>query len=159
MDSRTWSLVSGIIIGLVLGVVVMQFVTPPLSGTSVPSHGLSTATGCVDEDDPRAWIGQVPNGDHRSVYLMNYSFVHDEPDIEVRADLNESAPGEWVLAVTTSPGNSEKQPSDDCQPRTTMDASVALPTSAETLTVTIDGKQVAIIETQAHSPRFRHLDG
>jgi hypothetical protein len=158
MDSRIPSLLSGLVLGLVLGVMLMQVVTPPLTGTSVPSHGLTTATGCAEADEPRAWVGQVPNADYRGVYLMNYSFVHDNPDLEVRAELTESEPNAWILAVTTTPEDSDKEIPDDCQPRTRLDASVALPTSAESLRIVLDGEAVVTVDTTASSPRFHYLD-
>ena len=157
MASRIQSLLLGLVLGLAFGVMLMQVVTPPLTGTSVPSHGLTTATGCTEADDPRAWIGQVPNADYRGVYLMNYSFVHDSPDIEIRAELTESEPDVWALAVTTTPEDSDKEIPADCQPRTRLDASVALPTSAESLQITLDGEPVVTVETTANAPRFRYL--
>jgi hypothetical protein len=158
MDSRIRYLLSGLVIGLVVGVVLMQVVTPPLTGTSVPSHGLTTATGCEQADDPRAWVGQVPDVEYRGVYLMNYSFVHEEPDIEVRAELSQSESDAWVLAVRTTPEDSDREVPDDCQPRTRLDASVALPTSAESLRITLDGEPVVTVETTANAPRFYYLD-
>lgn len=158
MRYRVLSFVSGLVLGVVLAVLLFQVGTPPLSGTSVPSHGMTTATGCADTDDPRAWVGQVPNADYRAVYLTNYTFVHDEADVDVRAELNESAPGEWVLALTTTPADSDKDVPEDCQPRTRLDTSVALPTDAESLRITLDGDPVAEVETTANSPRFRYLD-
>jgi hypothetical protein len=119
---------------------------------------MTTATGCADAEDPRAWVGHVPDADYRAVYLTNYTFVHDEPDIEVRAELTESDPGEWVLAVTTTPGDGDKEIPEDCQPRTRLDASVALPTDAESLRITLDGEPIAEVETTANSTRFRYLD-
>lgn len=158
MDSRVLPFSSGLGLGLVLGFVVMQFVTPPLTGTSVPSHGLTAATGCAGADEPRAWVGQAPDADHRAVYLTNYTFVHEDPDVEVRAELTEVEPDTWVLAVTTVPGESDKNVHEDCQPRTRLDASVALPTNAESLRITLDGEPIVDVETTANSPRFDYLD-
>lgn len=159
MRSGILPLFSGLVLGLLLGVVLMQVVTPPLTGTSVPSHGLTTATGCAEADEPRAWIGQVPDADHRAVYLTNYTFVHDDPDVELRAELTEVEPDAWVLAATTTPGDGDKDVPEDCQPRTRLDASVALPTDAESLRITIDGEPIVDVETTANSPRFGYLDG
>lgn len=143
---------------MVLGIVLMQVVTPPLTGTSVPSHGLTTATGCADADDPRAWVGQVPDANYRAVYLTNYTFLHDEPDVEVRADLTESEPSAWVLAVTTTPEDGDRDVPEDCQPQTRLDASVALPTDADSLRITLDGESIVEAETTANSPRFHYLN-
>lgn len=158
MDSRTLPLFSGLVIGLVLGIMLMQVASPPLTGTSVPSYGLTTATGCAEPDDPRAWVGQVPDADYRAVYLMNYSFIHDEAAVELRAELTEPEPDAWVLAVTTTPTDTDKAVPEDCQPRTSLDASVALPTSAESLQITLDSEPVVTVETTANAPRFRYLD-
>lgn len=158
MRSDILPLLVGLVVGLLLGLLLMQAMTSPLIGTSVPSHGLTTATGCADADDPRAWVGQVPDADYRAVYLTNYTFLHDEPDVEVRADLTESEPGAWVLAVTTTPEDSGRDVPEDCQPRTRLDASVALPTDADSLRITLDGEPIVDVQTTANSPRFHYLD-
>ncbi|WP_336136408.1 hypothetical protein [Natronomonas amylolytica] len=158
MRYRLLPFISGLVLGVVVGALLMQAMTPPLSGTSVPSHGLTTATGCADAEEPRAWVGHVPDADYRAVYLTNYTFVHDEPDIEIRAELTESDPGAWVLAVTTTPADGDKEIPEDCQPRTRLDASVALPTDAESLRITLDGEPVTEVETTANTTRFRYLD-
>lgn len=136
----------------------MQVMTPPMSGTSVPSHGLSTATGCVDADDPRGWVGVVPDPDHRSVYLMNFSHVHNATDVEIRGELTESRPNSWQFAITVTPVTSEKEVPEECQPRSVIDAAIALPTDAESLTITIDGEPIADIDTATRSPRFSYVE-
>lgn len=148
----------GLVVGVLIGAVVAGTVGAPMSGTTVPSHGLATATGCESPDDPRAWVGQVPDGDYRAVYLMNYSFTHDEPGLEVLGDLTEPEPNHWVLAVTATPVDSDKHVPADCQPRTRLDASVAIPTDAESLQITLDGESVVTIETTENAPRFRYLN-
>lgn len=158
MASRIWSNLAALVAGVLVGVVLMQVAAAPLTGTSVPSHGLGTATGCAQPDDPSAWTGMVPESEHRAVYLMNYSHVHDSPDVEHRGELTEPEPGDWLLELTTEPGDGEKNVPEDCQPRTLIHASVALPTDARSLTVTLDGEQVAVVETTASSPRFSYLD-
>lgn len=158
MDTRVWTALGALVAGILIGAVVMQFAMPPVTGTSVPSHGFSTATGCADADDPRGWVGLVPESDHRSVYLMNYSHLHDAPDIELRSNLTEREPDVWRLELTTSPVDSGKDVPEDCQPRTMIDASVALPTTAQSLTITLDGEQITVVETTAASPRFSYLD-
>lgn len=157
MASRLWTVLPSVFAGVLIGAVLMQALAPPVSGTSVPSHSFSTATGCADADDPHGWVGQVPEGDHRSVYLMNYTFTHDAPDIELQSELAEDAPGAWTLALTTTAGDSGKEVPDDCQPRTVLDVAVALPTAAESLTVTLDGDHVTVVDTTASSPHFAFL--
>jgi hypothetical protein len=163
MDPRTGSLLAGFAVGLVAGLLVgalaVGTLATPVTGTATPSHSLTTATGCASPDEPRPWIGSVPDPDHRSVYLANYSYAHAAADVDVRANLSERAPGAWVLAVTTSPGDAAKTPPDDCQPRTTVDAAVALPTDAESLAITVDGERIAAVRTATTAPRFRYLDG
>lgn len=158
MKYRVLSISVGVVIGVVLGVVLMQVMTPPFTGTTVPSHGLSTVTGCEEANQPRPWVGQVSQTDYQAVYLMNYSFIHDDPDVEVRAQLTESEPGAWILAVSTTPIDSDKDVPGDCQPRTRLDASVALPLDAESMQVLLDGEPVVSIRTTANSPRFHYLD-
>ena len=53
MDSRLWTILPALLAGVLIGAILMQFALPPIAGTSVPSHTLSTATGCADADDPR----------------------------------------------------------------------------------------------------------
>lgn len=159
MNSRLWTVLPAVVAGVLIGAVLMQFLTPPMSGTSVPSHGMATATGCVDADDPRGWIGVVPDADYRSVYLMNYSYAHNATDVEISGELTESASNAWEFAITVTPGADEKEVPEACQPRSMIDASVALPTAAESLTITIDGEPIAVVETTGNSPRFSYLDG
>lgn len=45
MESRIWTIIPAVIAGILIGAIVMQVVAPPVSGTSVPSHGMATATG------------------------------------------------------------------------------------------------------------------
>lgn len=159
MESRLWTVLPAVIAGVLIGAVLMQFLAPPMSGTSVPSHGMATATGCLGADDPRGWVGVVPDGDYRAVYLMNYSYTHDATDVEIRAELTESAANAWVFAVTVTPGTERKEVPDDCQPRSTIDASIALPAAAESLTITVDGEPVADVDTTGNAPRFSYIDG
>lgn len=159
MESRLWTVLPAVIAGVLIGAVLMQFVTPPVSGTSVPSHGMATATGCLDADDPRGWIGVVPDADYRAVYLMNYSYSHNATDVEIRGELTESATDAWVFAITVTPMASENVVPDDCQPRSIIDASVAVPTAAEFLTITIDGEPIAVVDTTRNAPRFSYIDG
>lgn len=159
METRLWTVLPALIAGVLIGAVLMQFLTPPMSGTSVPSHGMTTATGCLDADDPRGWIGVVPDADYRAVYLANYSYPHNATDVEIRSELSESASNAWVFAITVTPGDSEKDVPDDCQPRSMIDASIAVPTAAESLTITIDGETIAVVDTTVNSPRFSYLDG
>lgn len=160
MVSRLWTIVPALLAGVLVGAILVSLMAPPLTGTSVPSHGVSTATGCEKADDPRAWVAVVPEGDHQAVYLQNYSVVHDDPAVDVRSELTESGDGtdEWVLALTTRPADTEKVVPDGCQPRTLVDAAVAVPPTAQSLTVTLDGEQVAVVETAVNAPRFRYLD-
>jgi hypothetical protein len=149
-------LLLGLLLGALLGVLLAGTFATPISGTSVPSHGFSTATGCAG-DEPPAWVGTTPDGDHRSVYLGNYSFTHDSPGVDVRSTLTEGADGAWTLALATTPAETDRDVPDDCQPRTTVDASVALPTDADSLTITLDGERIAAVDVSVDEPQFRSL--
>lgn len=45
MESRLWTVLPAVVATLPIGAVLMQFLTPPVSGTSLPSHGMATAAG------------------------------------------------------------------------------------------------------------------
>lgn len=159
METRRWAVLSAFLAGVLIGGVVMLFVTPPVSGTSVPSHGMATATGCLDDDDPRGWIGVIPDADYRAVYLTNYTHVHTAPDVEIRGTLTESSTNAWVFAITVTPEDGEKSVPGTCQPRSMIDAAIAIPTTAESLTITVEGETIAVVDTTANSPRFPYIDG
>ena len=150
-------LLLGLLLGALLGVLLAGVFATPITGTSVPSHGFSTATGCAG-DEPPAWVGTTPEADHQSVYLGNYSFTHDSPGVDVRSSLTEGGDGAWTLALATTPAETDRDVPDDCRPRTTVDASVALPTDADSLTITLDGERIAVVETATNEPRFRYLE-
>ncbi|MFB6164324.1 MAG: hypothetical protein ABEJ31_04120 [Haloarculaceae archaeon] len=159
MASRLWSIVPALLAGVLIGAVGTYVAMPPVTGTTVPSHGTSTATGCERPDDPPAWTGYVPEGgEYKAVYLSNYSYAHDAAAVRLRSNLTETRAGHWRLALTTTPSDSGKDVTEQCQPRTLIDASVAIPTSAESLTITLDGDRIANVSTTAHSPRFAALD-
>lgn len=99
----------------------------------------------------------MPNADHRAVYLMNYSYVHDAPDVDIVGELTESGTNTWEFAITVTSVTSEKEVPDECQPHSVIDVAIALPTSAESLTVTIDGDPIAVIKTETSYPRFHYL--
>ena len=157
MASRIGTILPAVIAGLLIGAVAMQVVTPPVSGTSVPSHGLTTSTGCADGVDPRAWIGVVPNSDHLAVYLTNYSATHEEADVDIRGELAHTGTSEWVLDIAIAPNTSVRAGSD-CQPRSIIDAAIAVPPDAESLVIIVDGEPIAVVDTQIDAPRFAYLD-
>ncbi|GAB7095652.1 hypothetical protein JCM30237_28060 [Halolamina litorea] len=153
-------LVVGLAVGVLLGVLLGTLTAgagSPVGGTTVPSHGVSTVTGCAG-DEPRAWVATTPDSDHRSVYLANYSFTHDSPGVDVRSTLREGDDGAWTLALATTPSETDREVPADCRPRTTVDATVALPTGADSLTITLDGEPLATVEVATNRPRFRYLE-
>lgn len=158
MDSRIAALLAGLVVGALVGGLGVATVQPAASGVSVPSMTTTAATGCLG-DEPPAWVGQTAAdaGDYRIVHLQNYSFSHDTPDAGIRGDVTEASDGRWELALTTE-GGATKAPDDDCQPRTTVSASVALPSDFETLRVTVDGEEVAVIEHSGNGPAFHYLN-
>ncbi|WP_276260182.1 hypothetical protein [Haloglomus litoreum] len=160
MDSRIAVLLVGLVVGALAGGLAVGLVQPTQSGVSVPSMTTTAATGCLAGDEPRAWVGQAGGGagEYRAVYLENYSFSHDDPNLAVRGDITEAGDGRWELALTTESETPTKAPAEDCQPRTTVSASVALPSEFETLRVTLDGEVIAVIEHSGNSPAFRYLN-
>ncbi len=158
MASRVTIILPAVLAGILIGAVMMLVVAPPQSGTTVPSHTLTTATGCEDADDPRGWIGQIPNADHRAVYLTNFSYPHTAPDVEILGELDEPEPNDWVLAITVTPQTSEKEALSDCQPRSVINAAVALPPAAESFTISIEGETITVVDTTGQSPRFSYLE-
>jgi hypothetical protein len=160
MDSRIPVLLAGLVVGALVGGFAVGQVQPASSGVSVPSMTTTAATGCLGGDEPRAWVGQTSGGadEYRAVYLQNYSFSHETPDAGVRGDLTEAGDGRWELALRLDPETPTKPPAEDCQPRTTVSASVALPSQFETLRVTVDGDEVTAIENSGNRPAFRYLN-
>lgn len=158
MGSRIWTVLPALLAGVLIGAVLMQFLAPSVSGTSVPSHGMATATGCLDVDDPDGWLGVVPDGDYLAVYLMNYTVVHTATDGEITGELTETEPNVWEFAITVTPGTGERSVPDGCQTRSIIDASIAIPPSAESVTITLDGESIVHIDTLVTSPRFSYID-
>ncbi len=158
MESRISTVLPALIAGILIGALLMQFVAPPISGTSVPSHTLSTATGCQDAADPRGWVAVVPDSDHRSVYLSNYSYVHAAPNVQIRGELTESGPTTWDFAISVTPETSEKEVPEECQPRSVINAAIALPTEAESLTISIEGETIVAVDTTSSWPRVSNLE-
>ena len=153
--------VSVFLAGLVVGLLVAGsavYVTPlPQSSVAVPSMTTTTATGCADADAPRVWVGQTPTSEYRSVVFQNYTFTHDDPDLEIRANLSETVDGRWVLAFTTRPETPSKPADPDCVPRTIVSSSVALPPDYETLDIRLDGETITTVQN-SDKPRFHYLN-
>ena len=155
--------VSVFLAGLAVGLLVAGgavYVTPlPQSSVAVPSMTTTTATGCAgaDVDGPRAWVGQTATSEFRSVVFQNYTFTHDDPDLEIRANLSETADDRWVLAFTTRPETPSKPADPDCVPQTTVGSSVALPPDYETLDVRLDGETITTVRN-SERPQFYYLN-
>lgn len=107
---------------------------------------------------PRGWVVVVPESDHRAVYLSNYGYVHDAPDVEILGELTESRPNAWEFAIAVTPRTSEKEGPEECQPRSRINAAIALPTDAESPTITIDGDLIAVVDTTSSTPRVSYLE-
>lgn len=157
MDSRLAFLAVGLVVGGLLGGAFVQVSQPPRTGVSVPSMTTSASTGCATGAEPRAWVGMTGTLDHRIVEFQNLSFTHDDPTLGVRGNLTEPSPGEFVLALRTVSETPTKAPSDDCQPRTTVSASVALPTDFRTLDVRLGDEHITTVEN-ADRPRFYYVN-
>jgi hypothetical protein len=160
MDSRIAVLLAGLVVGAVAGGLAVAATQSPQSGVSVPSSSTTAATGCLSGDEPRAWVGQasVDAGAYRAVYLQNHSFTHETPNLGVRGNLTDAGDGRWELALTTEAETPTKEAPDDCQPRTTVSAAVALPPEFETLRVTLDGDEVVVVEHSGNRAAFRYLN-
>ncbi|WP_396612394.1 hypothetical protein ACH9L7_03700 [Haloferax sp. S1W] len=154
------AVLAALFVGLVVGAGAVAFATPtvqPISATS----SLSAATGCLgpNETTPTSWVGRAPAGD-RTTFLFNRTFTHDSPSIRIDGTVEEQADGVYVYRLTTSPDEgSEKTPSDDCIPRTKMDAVASIPSDYESFTVTFDGEEMVTIENDGSNPLFRTLEG
>lgn len=157
--SRTLpSLLLGVLIGVLLAALVLPFVgSPTTAGVTVPSHSTSAGTGCLTGEEPRAWVLQTDSVDHDSVYLLNYSFTHEAASVVVATNLSERAPGAWVFTMTTEPDEETRTPPDDCQPRTTFDATMAVPQSFDTVRIVHDGETIATVR-DANRPRVQYLE-
>ncbi|MCO8267362.1 hypothetical protein NKF06_12385 [Haloferax sp. AB510] len=154
------ALVAVFLVGLVLGGVGVTFVTPTETASS-PTSSIAAATGCLvdGETAPSSWAVRMPAGEQTS-FAFNRTFTHDTPSVRIDGDVEMVADGEYVYHLTTSPDeDSEKTPSEDCTPRTTMDAVVTIPSDYETFTVTFDGEAMVTIENDGSGPLFRSLEG
>ena len=154
------ALVAVFLVGIVLGGVGVAFVTPTET-TASPTSSITAATGCLgpDETAPSSWVVRMPAGDQTS-FAFNRTFTHETPSVRIDGDVEMVADGEYVYRLTTSPDeDSEKTPSDDCTPRTTMDAVVSIPSDYETFTVTFDGEEMVTIDNDGSNPVYRTLEG
>jgi hypothetical protein len=158
MDNRLSTFFGGLLVGVVATFLVMQVTAAPTVGVTVPSHSTSAGTGCLTGDEPPAWVGQIHDRDHASVYLGNYSFTHDAPSVRVETNLTEVGTGDWRFTMTTVPEENGESAREDCQPRTTFNAAMALPADFRTLTIVHDGEQVARVENR-NSATFRYIQG
>lgn len=153
------ALVVGVVIGLVVGG-ILGGAAVPTDRVSSPSLVTAAGTGCVDDPDTGGWIGQVPGGERRTV-VLNLTFTHDVADVDVRGNLTERGADGYHLAVLVTPGDGGKEaPPGDCQPRTTLDATVSLPAEAGSLTVVLDETMVTRVDPPEGSfATFRTLSG
>ncbi|AZH26040.1 hypothetical protein [Haloplanus aerogenes] len=162
MDTRL-ALAVGLVVGLIVGAAggaAAGAALIPTQSVSSPSFSTSAGTGCVSNPATGGWVGQVPNGETRTVAL-NFTFTHDVTDVNVRANLTEPSPGHYRFTVEVAPGDGAKgQPPADCTPRTTFDALVSLPGDFRTVTVVLDGAVVTQVEHPEDSfATFRTLSG
>ncbi|POG56324.1 hypothetical protein [Haloferax marisrubri] len=147
-------------VGLVAGSAVVAY-SIPTETTTPPTASMTTATGCLlpDETAPSSWVGRVPAGD-RATVAFNRTFAHDAPSLAVSGELDSSEDGVYVYRITTAPDEDEqKAPSDDCVPRTRLDAVVSVPSDYDSVAVTFDGEELVRFEGGDSSPLFRTLEG
>lgn len=159
-SERTGALVIGALVGLLVGGLavgaVAGWVRPPASADS-PSYSMTTATGCAEAPTAGGWIGRVETAD-RAVVVLNYTIVHDAAEVEVSADLDTPAPGEYVLAIESTPvtDSAKGAPPAGCEPRTKVEASLGLPRGFDRLRVILDGRPIATLDGET-GPSFRRL--
>ncbi|WP_411963671.1 hypothetical protein [Haloferax sp. YSMS24] len=156
----TTALVAVFVVGVVLGGVVVASVSPTETTVS-PTSSITAGTGCLaaDETAPSSWVVRMPAGEQTS-FAFNRTFTHETPSVRIDGSVETVADGEYVYRLTTSPDeDSEKTPSDDCTPRTTMDAVVTIPSDYETFTVTFDGEEMVTFENDGSNPVYRTLEG
>ena len=159
-DERSSTFLLGLLVGVLVGGLLVAGAGAwlvPAEQTASPAASMTTATGCVADPAEGGWIGQVTTGDD-AVVVFNYTLVHDDAEIEVSGDLQNPAEGRHVFAITTAPvADSQKgTPPADCQPRTTIQAAVTLPSEFGALEIVIDGDVVATVEsTPDAGPSFR----
>ncbi|ELZ77404.1 hypothetical protein C455_13745 [Haloferax larsenii JCM 13917] len=154
------AVLAALFVGLVVGAGVVAFATPT-DLTVSPTSSTAAATGCLgpDESAPTSWVARAPAGD-RTTFIFNRTFTHDAPSVRIEGTVEEQADGVYVYRLTTSPDeDSEKPPSEDCTPRTKLDAVVSVPSEYESFTVTVDGEELVTIENDGSNSLFRTLEG
>ncbi|WP_416841191.1 hypothetical protein [Haloferax sp. DFSO52] len=154
----TAALVAVFLVGVVLGGAGVAFVTPTETTTS-PTSSIAAAAGCLapDETAPSSWIVRVPAGD-QTTFAFNRTFTHETTGVRIDGTVDTPESGVYVYRLTTTPED-EKPSSDDCTPRTTMDAVVSIPSDYESFTVTVDGEEMVTIENDGSNPLFRTIEG
>lgn len=148
-------LVGGLVVAVAAGWLV------PADRTTSPTASMTTATGCHEDPSEDGWVGHVPVED-RAIVVFNYTLLHDAADVEVQGDLQNPAEGEYVYAITTAPATDSPKgsPPEECQPRTLIEVGVSLPREFGTLSITVDGRTLATVESgPGASPAFRPIDG
>ncbi|ELZ82937.1 hypothetical protein C453_13036 [Haloferax elongans ATCC BAA-1513] len=154
------AVLAALFVGLVVGAGAVAFATPAEQVVS-PTSSIAAATGCLEagESAPTSWVGRAPAGD-RTTFVFNRTFTHDAPSLRIEGSVEEQADGVYVYRLTTSPDeDGEKTPSEDCTPRTNMDAVASIPSDYESFTVTFDGEEMVTIENDGSNPLFRTLEG
>lgn len=162
-DDRLPTVLLGALVGVLVGALLVAGAGAwilPTDRVASPSSSMATATGCRPNPTAGGWVGHVVVGDH-AVVVFNDTLVHDAPALDVRATLSDAGNGRYVYAITTSPATDGKegQPPGDCRPRTTVDASVTLPSWFDALTITVDGRPVASVSSTDATPSFRAVEG
>lgn len=118
----------------------------------------NTATGCADGNDSQPWVGQTAALEYRHIEFQNYSFTHNETNIEVQSNLSEQSDGQWQLAFTTQPESPSKNTDSNCLSRTMLSASATLPSDFETVTIQSDGETLTVGQNSQDRPQFRYLN-
>jgi hypothetical protein len=122
----------------------------------------TAATGCADGPVPSAWIGNVPL-DNSVLIVFNDTYTHKATAIDVNATLESSHSNDYILHITTGTASevSERKgkPPVGCLPETTVEISIKLPQSYESLTIIRDGITVTTLTNDGTTdPDFRPLN-
>lgn len=153
---RPLPLVIALLVGIGIGAGV-AFVLTPTEQSASPSYATQSGTGCSEGQPPSGWIGQLADDDERYV-LVNVTFVHETAGLDLSYDLAEVSQGTYRFAITSTPTTAKGEPPSDCQPRTTLQASISLPDDFDTLEITRDGDRITTVRNTGESfPSFRVL--
>ena len=161
-QSSTLTLVAVFVVGLLIGGVAVADVGARIltDESRSPTASMTTSTGTVAENAtlPASWVAQVPAGDE-SMVVLNYTYIHEVPSLDHRIAVEETAPGEYVVNVSATPGDDGKaDPPEGQASRTHVEAVASLPSDYDAVTVRFDGHDLATLSNPESSIEFRSVN-